>query len=250
VLGTRTANELGVEVGDQVSLASVRFAQDGATVVGTALLPAVGAFVADRSGLGRGAFVPVPRDPENTPSFVAIRLRHGADVDQFIDDIETEVRGWDQTDQAPLLLRTVRPPEIVNIREMRGAPLLLAAVLAASLAFGLAVAISVSVRERQRDLAILSALGLGSRALSATVHWQAVATTIVGLVAGVPIGIGLGRLAWGQFAHALGLVPRADVPAGWLLVVAAGGLVLALVAAYRPARSVARLSSTGALRAQ
>lgn len=250
VLGTRTANELGVELGETVQLSSPLFAQPSATVVGTALLPSIGSFVADRSGLGRGAFLPVDRTPEDNPSFVAIRLLDGADIDRFLADIGPEVRGWDLTGQAPAVLRTVRPPEIINIGEMRGAPLLLAAILASSLAFGLAMAISVSVRERRRDLAILRALGMGTRALNATVHLQALASIAVGLLIGMPVGIAAGRFAWRQFADEVGLVPNAHAPAGWLLLVAAGGVAVALGAAYRPARLAERLSPATSLRTQ
>ncbi|MEO6571847.1 MAG: FtsX-like permease family protein [Ilumatobacteraceae bacterium] len=250
VLGTRTADELGVGLGDAVQLSSPRFDELSAIVVGTALLPSIGAFVADRSGLGRGAFVPVERTPGDTPSFVAIRLRAGVDIERFLGDIGPDVRRWDLTGQAPIVLRTVRPPEIVNIREMRGAPLLLSAILALSLAIGMAVAISVSVRERRRDLAVLRALGLGDRALKATVHWQALTTIAVGLLVGIPVGIAGGNFAWRQFAEEVGLVPNAHVPNGWLLVVAAGGVVVALGAAYLPARSAARLSPATSLRTQ
>jgi hypothetical protein len=250
VLGTRTAEELGVGVGDRVSLESVQFPETDATVVGTVVLPSVGSFVADKSGLGRGAFLPTAGDPDAAPSFVAVRLRDGADVDRFVDGIGPDLIGWDDTGQAPVVLRTVRPPEIVNIREMRGAPLLLAAILAAALSIGLAMAISVSVRERRRDLAILQALGFGSRSLGAAVRWQAVATIVVGLVAGVPLGIVAGRFAWRQFANELGLVPRANIPVVWLIVVAAGAVVLALAAAHRPGRNAARLSPAEVLRTQ
>jgi hypothetical protein len=256
VVGTGTADELGVEIGDTVSLASVRFDQTEATVVGTAVLPSIGSFVADRTGLGRGAFVPVDRDPRDGDpstsagwaSFVAIRLGEGSDVDRFLHELDHEARGWDLTGQAPVVLRTVRPPEIVNIAEMRAAPLVLASILASALALGLTVTISVSVRSRRRDLAILKCLGLGHRALIATVWWQALTIVAVGLVIGVPVGIVIGRFAWRSFAAALGLVPSAVMPVAWLLIVAASGLVVGLIAASPSARSAARLSPAEVLR--
>jgi hypothetical protein len=251
VVGTRTANDLGIGVGDSVSVESVRFELREATVVGTAVLPSVGSFVADRSGLGRGAFVAVAESSAGDSAFVAIRLRDGVDPSAFVDAIGPSLRSWDLTEATPIVLEApVRPPEIVNIREMRGAPLVLAAILASALAIGLAMAISSSVRDRRRDLAILRALGLGSRDLGSAVRWQAVATIAVGLAVGIPLGVVDGRFAWRRFADELGLVPRAQIPLGWVLLVVAIGVVLALAAAQRPGRSAARVSPAEVLRTQ
>jgi hypothetical protein len=251
VLGSRTAHELGVRIGDQVSLESPQFTTTTATVVGTAVLPSVGSFVADRSGLGRGAFLATETspDPDAAPAFVAIRLREGTDPSRFVDDIDADLVGWDLTGAMPVVLRSpVRPPEIVNIREMQGAPLLLAGSLTVALAVGLAMSISVSVRDHRRDLAILRALGLGGRALESTVRWQAISVIAIGLVAGMPLGIVAGRVAWRAFAEQLGIAPHAQLPLGRLVLVAVAGTVIALVAAQRPGRSAARLSPAEILR--
>lgn len=124
---------------------------------------------------------------------------------------------------------------------MRTGPLVLAIGLALGLVIGLALSIGVSVRDRRRELAILRSLGFTRRDLLATVWWQALATMAVGVIVGVPLGVIAGRLGWRAFADQLGVVPSADIPYGWLGVVAIVAVVLGLLAALVPARAAARI---------
>ena len=55
------------------------------------------------------------------------------------------------------------PPEIVNVSELRLAPLVLGGLLLASLTLGLWLAVTLSVRDRRRELAVLRAVGFGDR---------------------------------------------------------------------------------------
>ena len=143
----------------------------------------------------------------------------------------------------------MRPPEIVDITEMRQAPLVAAGALAAALVVGLAMAIGVSVRDRRHDLAVLRALGFSTRDLGSTVRWQAVASMLVGLLLGIPIGIVAGRLAWGRFAVQLGLTDGTGIPWLELVVVVLAALLLAVVAATVPGRAAARIPVAETLRA-
>ena len=142
----------------------------------------------------------------------------------------------------------VRPPEIVDISEMRQAPLVMAGILAVALVIGLAMAIGVSVRDRRHELAMLRALGFRGRDLGATVRWQAVASMFVGLLLGIPLGIVAGQLAWRRFALQLGLSGGTDIPWLELVVVAAGAVILALAAAALPGRAAGRIAPAEALR--
>ena len=111
--------------------------------------------------------------------------------------------------------------------------------LAALTSLGLATA--TSVRRRRRDLALLKALGFTGRQLGATVRWQAGATAFAGLVAGVPLGIGVGRTLWTQFATQLDMVPEVSTPFVTLTIISVVALVVALGAAALPARAARRV---------
>jgi putative ABC transport system permease protein len=97
---------------------------------------------------------------------------------------------------------------------------------------------------------VLRVLGLRGRELRSTVRWQALTTTAVGLVVGLPLGIVLGRLAWRRFADQLGLVPRADIPWTWLVGIVVAAVALGLLAAFLPGRYAARVRPAAILRRQ
>ncbi len=133
---------------------------------------------------------------------------------------------------------------------MSSFPYLLAGVVAVGAAGVLAHALVTSVRRRRRDLAILKALGLERRQLAAMVAWQATTIAAVGLLIGVPLGVGIGRFAWNVYAADLGVVPEvvAPVVAGLLLVPAA--LLLANLVALPLGRLAARTRPAAVLRAE
>jgi putative ABC transport system permease protein len=244
VLGTETADRLGLHIGDHVTVRSGLFADASVEIVGTAVLPALGSFVSDRAGLRSGAFVltgeaPTPRNA----SFVAIHLRPGVDRDAFMKRLRPSLTQWEADGQPPLTyVRPVRSAEIVNVSQLRSAPLILGGVLGFALFGGLALAIIVSVRDRQGELVILRALGFSDAQLRASVRWQACGMMAVGLLIGVPLGVVGGRLAWRMFADNLGIAASTKSPIWIVGATIAGGVVLALVAAAAPARSAMRTS--------
>jgi hypothetical protein len=217
-------------------------------VVGIAVLPSLGRLLADRTGLGTGAFVvtrsePRMKDAQLPAAFTGIRLRPGTDPQAFLAKLTPPATTWDPRGGAPSNhTAPVRPPDILNVASMRAVPLAIGAVLAAGLATGLALSVGVSVRDRRRELAILRSLGFSRRDLRATVGWQAVAIVAVGLVVGIPLGVAAGRVAWREFADQLGVVPRAGVPFGWTALIALAALAVALAAAAPSARAAARVA--------
>jgi hypothetical protein len=246
VLGAATARALHVSVGGRAPMTSRLGGLRSVEIVGIGVLPSLGSFLAERTGLGAGAVVLIDTDPANPDNrypatMTAIRLRKGADAAAFAKRLRSEP-SWDATGAPPYaVLATVRPPGIVNADSMRTAPLALAIVLAIGLVIGLALSIGVSVRDRRRELAILRSLGFTRRDLRATVGWQALATMAFGAIVGVPIGVIAGRLAWRAFADELGVVPSADIPFGSLGLVVMVAVGLGLLAALVPARAAARI---------
>jgi ABC-type antimicrobial peptide transport system permease subunit len=146
--------------------------------------------------------------------------------------------------------KPIRPPEIINARSVRVAPLLVGGLLVFAATIGLAVAIVISVRARRREMAVLRTLGFTSRQLRVSVRVQALAMMLGGFVVGAPIGIAVGRIAWRVFASQLGVVTVTSTPVAWIVVAAAGGAAIAALAAAVPARLAARMKPAVTLRAE
>ncbi|MEO8265278.1 MAG: FtsX-like permease family protein [Ilumatobacteraceae bacterium] len=255
VLGGATARRLHLSIGDDVTVGSP-VGDLPTEVVGIVAMPYLGSFLADRTGLGEGAFMPIAFDPEpGSPdqfpgTLTAIRLRPGTDAAKFLARIQPKLQGWDANGAPPTATHAaaVRPPAIINAGTIRVAPLALGGILGVGLAIGMALSIGVSVRDRRRELAIVRALGFRRSDVRATVVWQAMAIVAVGLVVGMPLGVIAGRGAWRVFAHQLGVVPSADVSFVALIAVALGSVVLGLLAAAGPIRTAVRIVPSDVLR--
>ena len=247
VIGTKTADQFGIAIGDHVEVESSFYEPESVTIVGTAVLPSLGSFQADRTGLGTGIFIiPAVAPSQYNPypvTMAGITVPNGSGGG-FIESLGARVASWDIGSGQPLMTLdgAIRPPAIVNVSDMRTAPLVLGGVLALALVAGLALSTAVSVRERRRELAILRTLGCSGRTLYASVWWQVVSMVTVGLIGGIPLGVIAGKYAWSTFAGQLGVVPRADISIVVLVAVGAGSIVLGLVAAVLPARAAARVA--------
>ena len=206
------------------------------------VLPGVGSFVSDRTGLGDGAYIVLGEPPNpDWATMVGIHLRNGVDHQAFFDGLGEALPSWSVNYEPPLtLVNPVRSAEIINAGELRSAPQLLVRLLGLALLGGFALSIVVSVRDRQRELAILRVLGFRDAELRASVRWQAFMMMLVGVVVGVPLGIIGGRAAWRAFADQLGVVPRAHVSIAIIVAMVVGAIVLSLLAAVIPARSATR----------
>jgi len=127
-------------------------------------------------------------------------------------------------------------------------PVLLAAGLALGAVVALGLALLAAVRRRRRDLALLKMLGLTQRQLASVIAWQASIAAVVGIVAGIPLGIALGRWLWTLFAQEIGAVPAPTVPVWWVVVAGLAAIILANVVAAIPGRSAARTPTALVLR--
>ena len=119
---------------------------------------------------------------------------------------------------------------------------LLEAALVASAAF------AVSIRRRQRELGLLAATGAEPRHLAGTVMAEGALLGGLGVLAGVIVGLG-GALAVSPWLDQL--TDRRNPPIGvsppWILVAGGIGLFAALVTAFVPAWTAARLPVLTAL---
>ena len=148
------------------------------------------------------------------------------------------------------VLPVQHPAQISNYRTMSATPALLAADLAAGAVAALGLTLFASVRRRRRDLAVLKTIGFTPRQVAATVAWQAAVAAIIGIAAGVPLGIILGRWLWTLFARQIYAVPEPTVPIGPVILLSLGTLVLANLVAALPGWAAARTPAAPALHAE
>jgi ABC-type lipoprotein release transport system permease subunit len=141
--------------------------------------------------------------------------------------------------------------ELTALARSRDLPILLTIALIALAIASLTHTLRSSIRTRRKDLAILRSLGFVARQVRATVRWQASTLVVLGLIAGIPLGLTLGRWGWRWFADSIGVIPHPTTPlliAGVLLP--AAWLLFANAMAMTPARSVARTSPAEVLRVE
>jgi hypothetical protein len=189
----------------------------------------------------------VPR----TVTFVGIELDRGVDRAVAMRALRDHIGPWDPTGYPVLRYsEPIRPPEIINARSVRIAPLLVGGLLVFAAVVGLAVAIVISVRSRRREMAVLRTLGFTSRQLRVSVRVQALAMMLGGMLVGVPIGLAVGRVAWRAFASELGVVTAPSTPVWGIVATVFGGAVVAALAAAGPARVAAGTRPVELLRAE
>jgi putative ABC transport system permease protein len=268
-LGKLTADELGVDVGDEVDVTS-RYGDRTGTVTGFVVLPTVGPLESDRASLGTGLLLPPAFLDElmagaaeslgmsgaaiadSLGSFVVIDLEDGVDPAAWLRAHEESMVAWDPFGTPPLAYtEPVRPSVVIDIEAMQSVPALLAAVLAAAMSVSVVAGVAAGTRARRRELAILRALGGSARQVRASVRWHALAVVATGLVLGLAPGVALGRTAYSAFARSIGAAADPRVPLGLLGVLVVAVLALGIAAAALPGRHAASHATVAdALRAE
>jgi hypothetical protein len=226
-LGAEVARRLGVGVGDAVEVAGVSGASRQLAVVGIVVTP-------DSAGAGAAMTFEGYQalNPSATRNILLVDFRKGAPA-----RARADLAAANFSPPGALIV----PTSVRALGRVTAAPFLLAAVLALLLVVGCAYLLATSVRARWRDLAILRALGSNSRQLRMAVHWQATLVAAVIVVVGVPLGISVGRRVVTLLTTALGIVPGAELPVAFLVVVTIGALLIANGLALLPARRAARV---------
>lgn len=240
-LGASTARSLGVGVHDTV-VASTVSGHTELTVVGIGLLPEQPGHSAYDQGLW------VTRDaleridpPEVDNRLAVIDLADGADPD----DVMARFHEAELPVEAPLPISATS-----NILAVRSLPLVLAAFLVVLAIAALAHSLWSTVSRRRRDLAVLRAIGMTPAQVRVSVASQATAVGVVGLVAGIPLGVLVGRAAWRWVATALPLVYEAPLALVVVAVLVPAVLVVVNVVGLRPAHLAARQRPAEVLRTE
>jgi hypothetical protein len=263
-LGTVTMRQLGLSLGDRVRVGT-GVHQRELTVVGTVTLPSFGVGT-DHVSLGRGALTEegtllavqglppdsarfVARASTSYPSAAAIDVSSHADGRA----LAARIIAADPARAGPGGTYQLGPQlgaPVINASQMGRQPLALAIGVATAALLALGLAIMASVRRRRRDLALLKTLGLRPRQVKAVIAWQASTILAISSIAGVPLGIAVGRWAWTSFATAIGVVPATVIPAASLATVVAALFIAGNLLASGPALLAARIAPAATFRAE
>jgi hypothetical protein len=265
-LGARTMHDLGLRLNQSVKVTANH--ESSPTLDKTALMRVVGVVVLPRfargtftpTGLGAGAVVAasVLSEPNRAThctgplcyNFFLLRYRPGTDQAAQNAGLTKALRAAGCPIGSCLTSADQRPTEIRNYASVRDVPLVLGAVLAVLAIATLAHVLLSSVRRRRRDLAVLKTLGLTRAQVLRLVSWQATALAAAALLAGLPLGVIAGRLAWSFFANAAGVAPRPDVPLPLILLAIPATVLLANLIATWPGWTAARVHPAAALRTE
>jgi hypothetical protein len=244
-LGATTMRQLDKHIGNTVTLAgSPRQPSQRLRVVGRMVLSAGALDSAIAPGKGAVVDFEVARrlTPGVAPQVFLVRLDPAVDRGRTVNGLQRVFPGT--------LVRPLPHPDISDVQRVGYLPRLLAA-LVALLALGTVThALVSSTLRRRRDLAVLKTLGFLRRQVSATLAWQATAFATAAILAGLPLGIAVGRWAWWLVAGQLGVVTEPVVPPLGVLAVAGGALLVANLIAATPGWVAGRLRPALVLRSE
>ena len=237
-VGPAVAKEHGLMVGDLATLTDAQGRPHRLRVVGTVLTP-----VDPNQGLGSSVLLtslgltPVQQSPPITTMLVRTAPGTG-DALRHVLAKRFEV------------IAAEPPAEVRQVTDLGRLPdalaLFLAAVAAAALAHGLVL----TSRRRAHDIAVLRAIGFTPRQVAASVLTMSGITALLGLVIGIPLGLGVGRLVWHQVADSTRVAPDMAWPVPTLMVLWPAVLLAAAALALLPARRSAAVRPAGVLRTE
>ncbi|MBW4717685.1 FtsX-like permease family protein [Saccharothrix obliqua] len=227
-----TARNLGATPGEPVTLEGLPGGPRTATFAGT---------VPDTLVENADAILP---DTSLAPaSKVLVAFKPGTDPAAFQNAVRASL-----SSEPTVLVRTKAETTAQNQRNLDLGIMMLMVLLGLSVAVavtGIGTALTISVQERRKEMALRRALGVTRGGLQGGVIAEAVLLSLVGVLGGGLFGLlyaELTLLAVGVYA-----LPGADlVP---LLVGGLGVVVLAVLAAFGPARGAARIRPAAGLAA-
>jgi ABC-type lipoprotein release transport system permease subunit len=250
-IGPATAKQLGVEIGDPVTVSGTGRGSRKVTIVGEALFPNE-----VHSGFTEGLWLTpdavaavAPRTDfrtyESVEEFAAFRWRSGVDKDVALKRLQR-----DMSEGGRMVGPADVPPELVNLRRVRSVPAILVLFLVLLAVSTLAHVLVTSVRRRRGDFAVLRSLGFTRRMTSGVVATQSTAVGLVGLVVGIPLGLALGRLGWTWVAGKVPLVYASPITFVIVILTVPAALVVTNIVAALPGRRASRMAPAKILRTE
>ena len=249
IISRELAELAGTNVGDRIALEVNRYLD---TVRETPLkgkrldLRVVGIYL--RGGL-EALFdldtVRLQAEAEIEPHSYAVKLVDAADPEAFKAALIRQTTGrlrievYDASEDNRQTADIIRPA----LYGITGALLAIGAV-------NLLITMLFGIRERYRDFGIMKTLGFTPRQIIASVSVSAVLFAIVAIAVGTPLGLVFTRFSLNFIGEESGFAsPFGTMPGpGWIALLAAITVVVAIAGAWLPARRAAGISVTEALR--
>ena len=263
-LGAKTMSTAHVQIGQHIPVVISHTARTGPPlkrsmrVVGEVILPAFSRGAFNPTDLGTGALLTAsvlsePLQAGGCPAsgtcynFFLVRYRPGTDEAAAAATLTTLATRAGCPPGACVVTSDQRPGDIRDYTYFRDTPLVLGALLVVLAVGTMAHVLLTGVRRRRRDLAVLKTLGLSRGQVLRLVAWQAGAFGFVALLAGLPLGVLAGRLAWAAFAAAAGIAPSPDIPLALIFLTIPATLLIAMFIAVWPGWRAARLRPAAVL---
>ena len=245
-VGPKTAEQLGLAIGDSVRLADPDLPDGGreAVVVGEVLMP-----TQDDNAFNEGVVL--------TPDALAAVAETGG----FDQVVVTFAEGIDE-DEAAQRVRAVLPeslsvysfpsppPDVAHLSGVQFLPRVLGLFLGLLALAAVGHALATSVRRRRHDLGVVRSLGFVGRDVLRAITTQSWTLVAIGLVLGIPLGIAAGRVAWQLVAEQIGVRASATTSPLELLIVALVACLAGAALALPAGVVAARQRSVDALRAE
>jgi putative ABC transport system permease protein len=211
-------------------------------ITGVMLSTSAGSFFSGRLDEGGGVTLQGLRriEPDAIVTLFIVDYTRGADPKVASARLER--------DFGPNVLQRIPARDIENLVRVDTLPWLLAALLGGLATTTLVHTLTASVRRRNRELAILKALGFERGQLAASVMWQTWTLALIGVGVGLPLGVVAGRVAWTAVADNIGSVQHTVMPAGVISVLVAVSALVVTVVACAPAWLATRVNPAFALR--
>ena len=237
LVGPETLEDLGLAVGDTVDV----YGQAGtwedpgeetsmrARIVGIGVIPAAGG----EARLGRGAVLTLDGVTRLNPDAAAdgywLRLTPDTNAGTVVAELRRHL-GAAPSDGEPHYFDQSVFDEALAVQDLEQVDRVpqLFAVATAIMALGVIIHVLISARRaNRRDLAVMRAIGFRRGDIARALAWQSIVYALIALVAGIPLGVVAGRVAWHLYAQRLGAVPEPEIPWAGLGLVAAAALTIA-----------------------
>lgn len=246
LLAKRTAETLGVRAGSQIEARLVFGEVDvprRMRVTGTGVVP----LRSDQSALGDGVVMTYQGVrafyPDAPADSLFIRFKTGADRTAVMRILSEEFGERNLVAPEP-------PGSLRDLGRVSRTPVVLAALLSMLAAVTLTHGLVSAIRRRRREFAILKTIGFTRGNVRLAVSCQALTVAVIGVLAGVPLGVVAGRAVWTLLADNLAVVAFPVSSAAALAVMAASAVLVAGGIALLPARAAARTPPAVVLRTE
>jgi putative ABC transport system permease protein len=234
VIGDKLADDLGVGVGDTVTLTSQKgreFKFEVNSIMKTDSISLAGEGIISQNSMARDF-------DQKSDAVGLVKLDPGADLDKTQTLIENTLKAKDFPTVDVLNQGELKDQQKSQINGLLAMIYVLLALAVVVSLVGIVVTLILSIYERTRELGMLRAVGMSRRQVKRMVRYEAVITAVIGAISGLIVGV--------VFAFLIGIPLSGDgfelsYPIGTLIVILLLTALAGVIAAIYPARKAAKL---------